>query len=141
MWGSIFEKAYAFLRSGGNSYSSLNYGYQATTLNDLGISTSTASAASSANTVLNLINTQLNAGHAMAVNTNGSISGGAPLIASHVYTIIGAYTDSSTGTVMIRLRNPWGVDGAGNDGVNDGIVTITYAQFASNFGTIAYATV
>jgi hypothetical protein len=141
LWGSIFEKAYAFFRTGANTYASLSYGYQATTLRDLGLATSTSSAGSGSTAVLNLINTQLAAGHAMAVNTNGSISGGAPLIVSHVYSIIGAYTDTASGSVMIRLRNPWGVDGAGSDGANDGIVTLTYAQFSGNFGTIAYATV
>ena len=76
----------------------------------------------------------------MAASTNSSITGGAPLIGSHVYSVIGAFVDGA-GTVMIQLRNPWGTDGAGNDGnPNDGLVTISYAQFAANFNTLTYAT-
>lgn len=75
----------------------------------------------------------------MAANTYSSIIGGAPLIASHVYSVIGAFLQA--GTVMIQLRNPWGIDGAGNDGLNDGIVTIPYAQFAANFNNLTYTMV
>jgi hypothetical protein len=140
LWGSLYEKAYAFFRTGSNSYSSLNYGYQGATMSDLGTSNTGIGSASGDTTILNTINTQLNAGHAMVSNTKTSITSGAPLIASHVYSVIGAYRDAS-GTVQIVLRNPWGVDGAGNDGANDGIVTISYATFSSNFGTLTYATV
>jgi hypothetical protein len=138
-WASIFEKAYAFFRSGSNTYASLNWGAQSQTFGDLGFSSSAiAPASSSAASVLSTINTQLSAGHAVVASTNSSITSGAPLIDSHVYTIIGAYKDSS-GTVWIQLRNPWGVDGAGNDGnPNDGLVTINFATFSSNFNSLNF---
>ena len=49
--------------------------------------------------------------------------------------------DASGNVISITLRNPWGVDGAGNDGNNDGYVTITPAQaFAGYLGvTVANA--
>ncbi|HEY4329296.1 MAG TPA: C2 family cysteine protease [Phycisphaerae bacterium] len=139
LWGSIFEKAYAFFRNGQNTYASLNFGYQSTTFFDLGLSNTAISASSGDSTILTLINFQLSSGHAMAANTYSSIIGGAPLIASHVYSVIGAFLQA--GTVMIQLRNPWGIDGAGNDGLNDGIVTIPYAQFAANFNNLTYTMV
>ena len=111
-WGVLFEKAYAFFRYGYNTYSSLNMGFQTTSLFDMGFSTNNALTNSGASTILNTVTTQLNAGHAMAASTNPSIVN-APIIGSHVYSVIGAYIDSATNAVMIKLRNPWGVDGAG----------------------------
>jgi hypothetical protein len=38
----------------------------------------------------------------------------------------------------VVLRNPWGIDGAGNDGVNDGYVRLTALQaFTSFWGVIS----
>ncbi len=138
-WASLFEKAYAFFRTGANTYASTNWGSQGATFSDLGLTNSAISPSfSTAATVLSTINTQLSAGHAVASSTNGTITSGAPLIASHVYTIIGAYKDSA-GTVWIQLRNPWGVDGAGNDGnPYDGLVTINSTTFAANFNSLNY---
>ena len=43
-------------------------------------------------------------------------------------------------TVGVRLRNPWGVDGAGSDGANDGYVTLTGAQaLAAMSGAVSAA--
>jgi fibronectin type 3 domain-containing protein len=139
LWGSIFEKAYAFFRTGANTYASLNFGYLTQTFSEMGVAPGSTVAATGASTILNLVNSQLAAGHAMAAMTNLIVSG-APVIASHVYSIVGAYRDSA-GTVMVRLRNPWGFDGAGDDGANDSYVTIPYDQFAANFSTVGYATV
>ena len=136
-WGSLFEKAYAFFRSGSNTYASLNMGYQGNTYSDLGLTTSSMYPGSaSGSTAMNTINTALAANRGVVASTNGNIASGAPLIGSHVYTVIGAYTNS-TGTVMIQLRNPWGIDGA-NDGSNpnDGIVTISFATFSANFNML-----
>jgi hypothetical protein len=140
MWGCIFEKAYAFFRYGSNSYASLNFGNQSTTFADLGFANIQTSASGSATAMLDLITSQLAAGHAIATNSSSSISTGVPVIASHVYAVIGAYRDSH-GTVWIQLRNPWGVDGAGNDGLNDGVVTLTYTQYAANFQLVTYTTI
>ena len=138
-WACLFEKAYAFFRTGANTYASLNWGSQATTFSDLGITNSAISPSySTGANVLSTINTQLSAGHAMAASTNGTVTSGAPLIASHVYTVIGAYKDSA-GTIWIQLRNPWGVDGAGNDSnPNDGLVTINFGTFSANFNSLNY---
>jgi hypothetical protein len=44
--------------------------------------------------------------------------------------------------VSITLRNPWGNDGAGNDGnTADGYVTVTGEQFRQNFWAVQSATV
>ena len=48
---------------------------------------------------------------------------GSPLIGNHAYTVDHVNSDGT-----VTLRNPWGVDGAGSDGKDDGYVTITAAQ-------------
>jgi hypothetical protein len=138
-WGSIFEKAYAFFRSGQNTYASLNYGTQSQTYWDLGVSNSGMMPAfSTASAVMSLINTQLAAGHGMVASTNTSIAANVPIVESHVYTVIGAYTNSS-GDTMIQMRNPWGVDGFNDDSnPDDGIVTIDFAMFEANFNSLNY---
>ncbi len=138
-WGSLFEKAYADFRTGADSYASLNWGSQSSTFSDLGMSTNALTPnATPDSSVLSVINSNLSAGHAVVASTNGVVRAGAPLIQSHVYSVIGAFR-SGSGAVMVQLRNPWGVDGAGNDGnPNDGIVTIDFATFAANFNALNY---
>jgi hypothetical protein len=56
------------------------------------------------------------------------------LVSAHSYQIVSI---DASGNVV--LRNPWGVDGGtGGDGVNDGQVTVTAAEFAANFNQVAY---
>jgi hypothetical protein len=37
-------------------------------------------------------------------------------------------TDAAGKATALRLRNPWGEDGAGNDSTDDGYVTVTPQQ-------------
>lgn len=139
LWGVIYEKAYAFIRTGASTYASLNYGYPGVSFTELGFSNSMLSPTSSDTTLLNTITNALNNGRAVAACTLASVSG-APVIGSHCYSVIGAYRDAS-GTLQLQLRNPWGIDGAGSDAnTSDGLVTITYSQFAANFSSLNYAT-
>jgi hypothetical protein len=52
---------------------------------------------------------------------------GTPLLSYHAYTIE-KITEAAFGSGTITLRNPWGMDGAGSDGKDDGLVTITAEQ-------------
>ncbi|HVS71428.1 MAG TPA: C2 family cysteine protease [Phycisphaerae bacterium] len=133
LWTVVIEKAYAFFRTGANTYSSINLGATDTVFNDLGIAnTGTAVAFGTPSSLYSTISTALAAGKAQAFMSNSSISGGIPIIASHCYSVYSiAWTGSS---FNITLRNPWGTDGAGADGnPGDGLVTITAAQFQSAF--------
>ena len=49
------------------------------------------------------------------------------------------HLDKKGRPVSIRLRNPWGVDGAGHDGADDGYVTITAAQMLKNMSGVVVA--
>ena len=140
LWGALYEKAYAFYRSGVSTYASLNWGNPSSTFTDLGFSASGTAPTASDTTLLSAITGALNAGHAVACGTKGALTAGAPLIASHAYSVIGAFRNGS-GTLMIQLRNPWGFDGAGNDGnAGDGLVTIDYATFSANMSMLNYTT-
>jgi hypothetical protein len=57
-----------------------------------------------------------------------------PLIASHAYEVVSV--DTAAGTLV--LRNPWGIDGIGTDGQDDGYVRVTAQQaFVSFWGVIS----
>jgi Ca2+-binding RTX toxin-like protein len=59
------------------------------------------------------------------------------VVGSHAYQVIEVYSNG------ITLRNPWGADGGvrpPEDPVNDGMVFLTYAEFASSFNRVAYTT-
>lgn len=56
------------------------------------------------------------------------------VVPAHSYQILSIDTSGN-----VVLRNPWGTDGGtGGDGVNDGRVTVTAAEFAANFNQVAY---
>ncbi|HUO09717.1 MAG TPA: C2 family cysteine protease [Phycisphaerae bacterium] len=134
LWAPIIEKAYAEFRTGAWNYSSLNQGYFGSVFSDFGVGyTAFGAGDASYNNIVNA----LNSGKGVTIGTNGSISAGAPLIYSHTYTVTAAWT--SNGVQYIQLRNPWGYDGAGNDGnPGDGLVTMTLSQLNQNLqaGTI-----
>ena len=52
----------------------------------------------------------------------------APLIGYHAYTAVSVGYDAAGAPSTLVLFNPWGVDGAGSDGFDDGYVTVTGAQ-------------
>jgi hypothetical protein len=135
-WALVMEKAYAYFRSGANTYSSLNYGNSGTVMGDFGISHSSLSATSSASTIYNTIQNELAANKPVTAST---VSSATALVSSHCYSVVGVSTDSS-GTMWITLRNPWGFDGTGSDSnTSDGLVTISMATFQTNVSWMDYA--
>ena len=135
----IMEKAYAFYRSGAGTYKSLDWGWTGSVFSDLGVSNTTFSPQSTdANSLYSSVSSALSGGRAIAIQSASSISG-APVIASHVYSMAGTNRDAS-GNVTFTLRNPWGYDGAGNDGnTGDGLITLTFGQLQTNFSSGAMA--
>ena len=130
LWAPIMEKAYAEFRTGSWSYSSLDEGNFGTVLSDFGVGFKSLSGGSS---LYGSIVSALNSGKGVTVGTTSSITGNAPLIYDHAYTVTSAWTDSS-GTQYVQLRNPWGFDGAGSDSnPSDGLVTLTVSQLNQNF--------
>lgn len=138
LWAPIIEKAYAQFRTGANSYASLNYGWVGTMYSDLGIANQTFVMGYDGNALYTSIANALNSGRAVSVGTKSYVSG-APVIAAHAYTIVGATRDA-WGNIYFTLRNPWGFDGAGSDGnSSDALVTVSYYQLQQNFSAGAMA--
>jgi len=129
-WTAIIEKAYAEFRTGAWSYNSLNWGNFNAVLSDLG--QSVQGIGGDANSIFNQIQNAVGSGKGVTYGTISSINSGAPLIASHTYTVTSAWRDGS-GTGYVTLRNPWGYDGAGWDSnTSDGYVTLSMYQLQSN---------
>ncbi len=128
-WALVMEKAYAYFRTGANTYSSLNYGNSGVVMGDLGLNHNSLMASSAASTIYSTIASDLAAGKAVTASTTGSATG---LVASHTYSVVSESKDAS-GTMWITLRNPWGFDGTGSDSnTSDGLVTVSMATFQSN---------
>jgi hypothetical protein len=141
LWAALLEKAFTYVRSGANplaaSYSTIdNGGWMSESFTALGLANSNyfPSSASQLDSELEQL---LNAGDAVTIAIENP-EDGAPLIGDHAYTVDHVTTNSKGVVTSITLRNPWGVDGAGNDGDNDGYVTMTPAQlYASMMGGTA----
>jgi hypothetical protein len=130
MWAAIFEKAYAYFRTGANTYASLNSGWTGSAFSDLGVTTTTFYTGNSS--LFSTLTTALTNNKAIAAITNGTVKSDVPVIGSHAYTLV--TTSVESGVQYITLRNPWGFDGTGDDGnTSDGMVKITFADFQSNF--------
>jgi hypothetical protein len=145
MWVAIVEKAYALYRTGANSYASIEGGWSVHVNQAFGSTSAGEKAISSYSNATALANDIYNRWVGFQAVTigfaGGSIAAGAPLINSHMYTVISVTRNSSGVVTSIRLYNPWGVDGAGNDGSNDGLVTVTPAQLFGSTGRVNWGRV
>ena len=144
LWVPIVEKAYAFHRKeGANTYASLKGGWSVEALRALGATDASISWYNKPNgqAALNYIAQQLGEGKVVGLGMT-SPGGGCPCVEKHAYAVIGINRNAAGEVTSVMLRNPWGTDGAGNDGSNDGYVTVTAAHLsASHFhvdsGTLA----
>jgi hypothetical protein len=136
IWAPIMEKAYAEY-AGSMSYANISYGWMSTVFNDLGVTNQSLNTSTDAS-IYSSITTALAANHEVVIGTDSSVA--SPLIGSHAYSVVSAYT--SNGTEYVVLRNPWGFDGAGNDGnTSDGLITLTIDALRTGVsgGVIAFA--
>jgi hypothetical protein len=137
MWVAVMEKAFADVRSGANSYASLNSGWMDESFSTFGLASTGFYSFSSSAQLVSTIQSQLAANKAVTIGINAPELG-APLIGDHAYEVVGTVADPKGGTDVV-LRNPWGIDGVSNSSnPNDGYVTVTPAQlFASEMGVVS----
>jgi hypothetical protein len=145
MWVAVVEKAFAHYRTGANSYESLNGGWSIE-MNRAFRSAAPGEKAingyTNATALANEIATRVAGGQAVTIGFVGALKGTVPLVAGHMYTIASVQKNSAGQVVSITLRNPWGVDGAGNDGnTSDGLVTLTPAQLYAQTGRVNWGRV
>jgi hypothetical protein len=134
LWVAIMEKAYAFFRSTSASYASIEGGYMGDVYDDMGLANDSIFSASSGQSLLQQLKDALAAGEAVTFGTKSTITSGIPVVGGHAYLVDQVTVDSTGGVTGLRLKNPWGVDGAGNDGnTADGYVTLTTSQAMSAF--------
>lgn len=126
IWVAIMEKAFTQFRTGANTYESIEAGWMSEAYAAIGKTSQNYFSQISATTLLNTIKAALDAGKSVTYACYDPTDG-APLIGYHAYTVVSVDAAAKT----ITLRNPWGIDGAGWDGCNDGYVTVT-AQQAHN---------
>ena len=137
LWVAVIEKAFAEYRwSTGNATSGYNYasyaaidgGWMDESYTALGCK-NTELWGNTAAALINQINSALTAGQSVTFAV-GNPPSGANLIGDHAYTVDHLNKDAKGNVISVTVRNPWGVDGyTSTDGVNDGYVTVTVAQF------------
>jgi hypothetical protein len=127
-WAMVLEKAFAYFRTGANTYASTNSGWMSEVYSDLGVSSSNISLATAESTFFSTLANDLTNHEAV---TFGTFSSAPNLVSSHAYTLVSVSTDGS-GVHHYVVRNPWGVAG---DGLEDGngYATLTFAQMVANF--------
>lgn len=76
---------------------------------------------------------------AVLATTPGATDPASGILGWHTYTITKVFQEG--GTWKVQVYNPWGMDGLGSakDGKNDGVLTITWAQFTRNFNRYSIA--
>jgi fibronectin type 3 domain-containing protein len=135
IWAIVMEKAFAYFRTGANTYNSINSGWMGEVYTDFGVaSTNFTPSAYSEMNFYNLLSTALAANKPVTFGTQNAPN----LVHSHAYTLISVSIDGS-GVTHYVVRNPWGVAG---DALEDshGYVTLTFAQMVANFVSGCVAT-
>jgi hypothetical protein len=138
MWVPILEKAFAYFRSNAGTYESISGGWMDEVYRALNLTPGGSGTAST--DTLKLLAKQIASGKSVtyAVKT---VPQGAPLVGNHAYMLSNVLTDENGEVTSVVLRNPWGFDGAGNDGKNDGYVTLTAQQAIEAYWRTSWATV
>ena len=143
MWVAVVEKAFAHYRTGANSFASIEGGWSVELNRAWGSSSAGEKSIGSYSNATSLANDLYNKWNNYQSVTIGFLSGsGANIVTGHMYTIA-RFVRNSGGTITgVVLRNPWGVDGGGNnDGSNDGYVTVTPAQLMGYTGRVNWGRV
>jgi fibronectin type 3 domain-containing protein len=128
IWAPIMEKAFAYFRTGANTYASISSGWMGEVYNALGSSSLSFNLSTSENSFYTMLTNSLNSGKAV---TFGTFGGSPNLVGGHAYTLVGVSTDGM-GVTHYTVRNPWGVQGTGIEN-SDGYATLTFAQMQANF--------
>lgn len=129
VWAPVMEKAFAYFRTGANTYASISGGWMGDVFTAFGVASSAVWLNSTTEASLfSLISSALAAGQGV---TFGTYSSPANLVGGHAYTLTSVRRDAN-GAALFTVRNPWGVSGTSSES-STGYAELTYAQMVANF--------
>lgn len=129
VWVPILEKAFAYFRTGANTYSSISGGWMSTVFTAFGVASSSVWVSStSEESLFSFVSTALDSGRGVTFGTGVSSP---TLVGGHAYTVTSVRRDSN-GVAIYTVRNPWGVSGTSAED-SAGYAELSYAQMRSNF--------
>jgi hypothetical protein len=134
VWAPVMEKAFAYFRTGQNTYASISGGWMGDVYRAMGVRPSTITLNGTPDAFFSMVSSAFNAGKAITFGTSTSAPS---LVRSHAYTLVGVTRDSS-GVARYTIRNPWGASGSSIEN-NAGIATLTFDQMRANFSVGAMA--
>jgi hypothetical protein len=130
----VMEKAFAYLRLGGNAYASIAGGWMSEVYSDLGIaSTDFTPSLIADNDLFGMLSADLQNGDPVTFVTPMGVP---DLVEDHAYTLVSV--QNVGGVNEYTVRNPWGFSGDLAEN-SQGCATLTYQQVLANFefGTVA----
>lgn len=127
IWGAVMEKAYAYFRTGANTYKSLNAGWMEDSYRTLGFKATSFSVFMNESSFYSLMSGDLAAGRAVTLATELTSK---MLVGGHAYTLVSAAMEG--GKTTYTVRNPWGVSGTSYES-GSGYATLTFDQIKGNF--------
>jgi hypothetical protein len=126
-WVSVIEKAWAVFRTSASTYAATEGGWMSTVYDALRINSTGIYSAATAESLMAQILAALEAGKSVTLGV-GTPKDGMRAVGSHAYDVVSVITDAGGNVTGVVLRNPWGIDGVGSDGANDGFVIVTPNQ-------------
>ncbi|MFB3890727.1 MAG: MBG domain-containing protein [Phycisphaerae bacterium] len=133
-WVPLVEKAYAYFRTGANSYPSVEGGWPGSVFTAVAGGTyEYRDTIDSGVDLAGYISTHLGAGHGMTAISGG---GGGPVVGDHVYMV--QCVETTPSGIFVTVYNPWGYDGASYDSnPNDGLLRLSIDMLGAQFMTVA----
>jgi hypothetical protein len=135
IWGLVMEKAFAYFRTGANTYASIGWGNAADTYTDLNVGSTTNSPTAFSQDIL-FVRLAFDIGLGKTV-TLCTPSHAPQLVSSHCYTLLSV--EEVGGVEEFTVRNPWGVSGDSLENAQ-GIATLTYSELIGNFDSMVEST-
>jgi hypothetical protein len=140
LWVAVMEKAFAFFRRSAGTYQSIASGWMDEVYRNFGMVRKEINREKGSTWLLRQIQKELDRGRAVSFAVKRAPEG-SPLIDRHAYMVDSVERGPDGRPVALRLRNPWGIDGAGDDGAGDGYVTVSARQARDAFWGIVSARV
>jgi hypothetical protein len=129
VWAPILEKAFAYFRTGANTYASMSGGWMDEAYSALGSkSTSFLVAGSTESAFFSMASADLAGNRPVTLGTDSKPP---MLVGGHAYTLAYAWMNAK-GETWYMVLNPWGVSGTAYENAK-GYATLSFAQLQANF--------